>query len=83
MTNGHKKLILTHGAGSRQGQTQEFSLAPGESITLGRQADCDVSYDPHIDIAASGRHARIGVSPDGSWFIEDLGSSTARSSMVA
>lgn len=67
-------IVLRHLAGSREGTEQTLDLPPGGVITLGRLPDCDVPFDPHQDLAASGRHARIGCDHGELW-LEDLDSS--------
>jgi S1-C subfamily serine protease len=56
---------------SRAGKALEARELRSGSLTLGRDASCDVVLD---DDEASRTHARITVQPDGSLVVEDLGS---------
>ncbi len=43
----------------------------GDSVTIGRQASCDLAI---ADLELSREHARLSRRPEGGWLIEDLGS---------
>jgi len=68
-------IIIRHVEGSLKGREQTLELEPGNTILLGRHPDCDIVFDPHQDIAASGRHARLRLDHAGRVWIEDIGSS--------
>jgi pSer/pThr/pTyr-binding forkhead associated (FHA) protein len=61
-----KTLVVTEGA--LAGTTVTLGTA---AVTIGRAPDSTVVLD---DDYASTRHARIAPSEDGSWIVEDLGS---------
>ncbi|MGD2120815.1 MAG: trypsin-like peptidase domain-containing protein, partial [Gemmatimonadota bacterium] len=56
--------------GSRAGERRNLS---GSSFTVGRDAKSDLQFDPHGDLAVSGRHSQIALQ-DGRWVLTDLGS---------
>ena len=59
--------ILT---GARAGSERMFDRSP---VTVGRHPDADLRFDPHQDLAVSGKHAVL--SREGaSWIIRDVGS---------
>ncbi|MCF2526416.1 FHA domain-containing protein FhaB/FipA [Yinghuangia soli] len=60
------KLVIT--GGSLTGTTMNLT---DQQITIGRAHDSTIVLD---DDYASSRHARIYPAPDGSWIVEDLGS---------
>jgi hypothetical protein len=66
-SNRHIPTALTVTAGSMTGTTVSLKET---GILLGRNPECTLVLD---DDFASGRHARI-FRRDGSWFVEDLGS---------
>jgi V8-like Glu-specific endopeptidase len=60
--------------------SQEFGAHAGRQLSfdqdrvrVGRAPDGDVSFDPNIDLDASGRHCEL-VREGGAWFVVDLGS---------
>ena len=59
--------ILT---GTLAGQTRAVESRP---LSLGRDATCDVRFDPDADVEVSGRHAEVRVE-DGASFIRDTNS---------
>lgn len=59
--------ILT---GSAAGQRVILSRS---EVTLGRDRNVDVQFDPQLDLAVSGRHASF-FRKKGRWFVQDLGS---------
>ena len=66
------QLTITHMNGTRDGETLLIEAAGAPpTVTFGRHSDCAVSLpdDPEI----SRRHARL-VWREGSWWLEDLGS---------
>lgn len=64
--NTPSKLVIT--GGSLTGTTMNLT---DQQITIGRAHDSTIVLD---DDYASSRHARIYPAPDGSWIVEDLGS---------
>ncbi|MFE3201311.1 FHA domain-containing protein [Embleya sp. NPDC059237] len=64
--NSPSKLVITEG--SLTGTTINLT---DQQITIGRAHDSTIVLD---DDYASSRHARIYPAPDGSWVVEDLGS---------
>ena len=60
------KLVIT--GGSLTGTTMNLT---DQQITIGRAHDSTIVLD---DDYASSRHARIYPAPDGTWIVEDLGS---------
>lgn len=56
--------------GSLAGETRTFNT---EELMIGRDPDADLRFDPHGDLAVSGRHARLFLQA-GRWILEDLGS---------
>lgn len=60
------KLVITEG--SLTGTTMNLTE---QQITIGRAHDSTIVLD---DDYASSRHARIYPAPDGTWIVEDLGS---------
>jgi len=64
--NTPSKLVITEG--SLTGTTINLT---DQQITIGRAHDSTIVLD---DDYASSRHARIYPAPDGSWVVEDLGS---------
>ena len=57
-------------SGRDHGRTEEFDLADGGTITIGRSDECEVSL---WDEAASRRHAQVEFVA-GEWIVSDLGS---------
>jgi serine protease Do len=70
------RIILKHLSGSRAGQASEFPLTQYKEITLGRDPNSAVSYDPEKDDLVGRYHAKI--TPDavlpGQFTITDLNS---------
>lgn len=62
------RLRQTHGADAGR----ELALDQ-ELIRIGRMPDSDVTFDPEVDLDASGRHAEIR-SEDGRYLLIDTGS---------
>ena len=56
--------------GARAGKVAHFDKP---RITLGRQKDVDVQFDPRVDIDVSGRHAEIRLE-NGRYVVQDMGS---------
>ena len=70
------RIILKHLSGSRAGQSTEFPLPQTTEITLGRDPNSGVSFDPAKDDLVGRYHAKI--APDavlpGQCTITDLNS---------
>jgi S1-C subfamily serine protease len=52
-------LQLRHASGSLAGHIQRLTLEEGETLSLGRGADCDVKFHDAVDDAVSALHARL------------------------
>lgn len=63
-------LRLHQTFGAHTGRSYSFDK---DVVRVGRMPDCDVSFDPHADLDASGRHAEFRREPTG-WTIVDSGS---------
>lgn len=57
--------------GSRRGQALRLTPA---GLTIGRNSDVDLRFDPLADLEVSGRHALIVQNGRGAWVVRDLGS---------
>lgn len=53
---------------------QELTV-PGPMIRFGRDASCEVAFDPEQDSQASGTHAQLLFTDQGQILLSDLGSS--------
>lgn len=77
---GHETIMdtmrfeVSHLSGSLEGKTSEFDLADGATVLIGREPHCDLAFDPYVDLATSGHHAKITRRGE-ELFIEDLNSS--------
>jgi hypothetical protein len=49
-------------------------VVPGDGCTIGRSHRCTIRLDQAVDTLVSGQHVKIGPAADGTWWIEDLGS---------
>jgi S1-C subfamily serine protease len=56
--------------GAHTGRSLDFDK---DMVSFGRMPDCDVSFDPHADLDASGRHAEVRRE-GGRWHVVDVGS---------
>ena len=70
------RVILRHIAGSRAGQSDEFPIGAWGALTIGREADCEVKFDPDREDLVSRRHCRIEADRSGgpAFTLADLGS---------
>lgn len=68
------RFEVSHLVGSLEGKKSEFDLAEGAALLVGREPQCELAFDPYVDLATSGRHARI-TRVGAELFVEDLGSS--------
>ncbi|MGQ9898630.1 MAG: trypsin-like peptidase domain-containing protein [Acidobacteriota bacterium] len=70
------KIVLRHVSGSRVNQVEEFPLAHLKELEIGRDASCQVRYDPDRDDLVGRHHAKI--STEGGehpvFTLKDLGS---------
>jgi hypothetical protein len=68
-----EKVYFFFLSGAKKGKIEAAPIdAP---VRIGRQHDCQIQLDPYEDIPASGDHAQITVGLDGSFYLEDRGSS--------
>lgn len=61
-------LVQIHPVGPTLGRRVPVAAVP---VVIGREPDCEVEV---ADGSVSRRHARVGVGPDGAFYVEDLGS---------
>ncbi|GAB4195678.1 MAG: hypothetical protein OHK0013_02110 [Sandaracinaceae bacterium] len=64
------KIRLHQTFGAHAGRVRELDQ---DVITFGRLPTCDVAFDPHADLDASGSHAEIRREGD-AWVLRDVGS---------
>jgi serine protease Do len=71
-----QKIILRFHNASKSGTSIEFPVAQHHTITVGRDASCEVIYDADRDDLVSGLHLRITVEdgPPASFTVCDFGS---------
>src|SRR5712691_829655 len=72
-----QRVVIRHISGSKANQVEEFPVDEFKVLTLGRNTDQTVRYDPDKDDLVSRRHARISREEgQEDWFlITDVGSS--------
>ena len=63
-------LRLHQTFGAHTGRSYAFDK---DVVRVGRMPDCDVAFDPHADLDASGRHAELRRE-GGRWYVVDAGS---------
>jgi serine protease Do len=68
-----QKIILRFRNSSKAGTCQELPVSKFPSVTLGRDPNCEVAFDPDKDDLVSRAHTKIFVLNDSFW-IGDLGS---------
>ncbi len=68
------EIELRHQSGSLASHSQRLKLAEGQSLTLGRNATCDVKFHDLADDLVSGLHARL-LYQQGRLWLEDQQSS--------
>lgn len=56
-------MIITHLSGSKSNQKEKFSIDGLQKITLGRDTDSNIAYDPDMDDLVSRQHAQIEPDP--------------------
>lgn len=64
------RIVIKHLSGSHEGRRDVFSA---DRMVIGRDADCDLTFDKERDLEVSGRHSEIVVN-NGSFRIVDLDS---------
>jgi pSer/pThr/pTyr-binding forkhead associated (FHA) protein len=69
-----QKIIVKHITGSKANQTEIFEL-PIDIITFGREASCQVAYDPVKDDLVSRTHLKITPHEGDRFLLTDLNSS--------
>ena len=67
---GYQDAQLEVLTGSRAGERRSLT---GPPFTVGRDAESNLQFNPHLDLAVSGRHAQFAFQ-DGRWVLSDLGS---------
>jgi len=71
-----QRIVVRHLSGSKTNQVEEFPLKLVKEITFGREASCEVKYDPDRDDLVSRQHLKI--APDaanpGQFILSDLNS---------
>ena len=67
-------VVIKHSTGSKANRIEQFSVDSYGVISLGRDLEATVTYDPEKDDLVSRRHALIRIHRDGelSFTIEDL-----------
>ena len=71
-----RRIILRHISGSKANQVNEFPVDQFQTLTLGRDTDQTIRYDPEKDDLVSKQHAKIvwEAGHDDSFFVTDLDS---------
>ena len=71
-----RRIILKHISGSKANQVDEFPVDQFKALTLGRDTDQTIHYDPERDDLVSKQHARISWEEghDDKFLITDLNS---------
>jgi serine protease Do len=64
MTESGTRIVIRHLSGSKANQIDQFDLAGLKEITLGRNRECTVAYDPQRDDEVSRVHAAIRINDD-------------------
>ena len=67
------RIILRFRNASKAGTSQELPVDKFQNITIGRDPNCEVAFDPDRDDLVSRAHTKISVEGDNFW-IGDLGS---------
>jgi S1-C subfamily serine protease len=72
-----QRVVIKHISGSKAEQVEEFPADQFKALTLGRNTDQIIRYDPDKDDLVSRQHARIAREEDQEdrFFIADVGSS--------
>src|SRR5437867_5075312 len=72
-----QRVVIRHISGSKADQVEEFPVDQFKILTLGRNTDQIIQYDPDNDDLVSRKHARISREEDQEdrFLITDVGSS--------
>lgn len=65
MRSAIERYVIKHLSGSKANQVEEFDFNKNE-LKLGRAADCQIQFDPEVDVLVSREHGKIvkdGVEP--------------------
>jgi pSer/pThr/pTyr-binding forkhead associated (FHA) protein len=81
----HTKIIIRFRSGSRKEQTVEFPTPLAGAIRFGREADCEVVFDPDREDVVSRQHARIEADAEdaAAFKLTDLDSRNGTSSTAS
>jgi serine protease Do len=76
-TNSATRVVIRHLGGSKINRVEHFELRDLREITIGRDANSDISLDPQVDDMVSRNHAviRVNQGDPPSFRIADLNSS--------
>jgi serine protease Do len=66
-----QKLIIRHLSGSKVNQINKYLIAEFKELTIGRDEDADIRYDPEKDDLVSRRHATIRCEDGNRFIIKD------------
>jgi serine protease Do len=58
-----QRVTVRHLKGSREGEVEAFPLASLAELTIGRDPDAAIRFDPDKDTLVGRRHARISRDP--------------------
>lgn len=58
-------IIIRHTSRSKAGMTEDFASKKYQTLSLGRSASCDISFDPDADTMVSRHHANVQALNDG------------------
>lgn len=64
------RILIKHLSGSQEGRRDVFD---GTRVVIGRDQDCDLSFDKQRDLEVSGRHSEI-YAEEGGFKVKDLDS---------
>ena len=71
-----ERIVLRHLSGSKAQQIEEFPLAHFSELSIGREPNCTIKYDPDRDDLVGRQHAKISFDPTDrtQFIISDLNS---------
>lgn len=58
MRSAIERYVIKHLSGSKANQVEEFDFNKNE-LKIGRAADCQIQFDPEVDVLVSREHGRI------------------------